>query len=152
MGEEEIERWDGRGSWSVANHHSSSSRSSSSLACLSFEAENKTIMMATNFDFTSWIEVCEFPDIVPKVLAKEGFMSLHSRLHASEEDVTSLSLGRGHVVQLRTCVANLQKEYGGGPLCGAVMTSSDTSGATGLGTLGDLLGRLTLNQTAAAAT
>ncbi|XP_070209377.1 uncharacterized protein [Littorina saxatilis] len=66
------------------------------------------------FNFTSWAK--NLPQPVIEVLEKEEFTSLSALKYAGEKDLESLKLKRGHIVELKAAVADLQQKYGGGPL------------------------------------
>ena len=51
------------------------------------------------------------------ILDKDGFTSLASLKHATEDDTKELSLRRALHVLLREVLKELQHEHGGGPLC-----------------------------------
>ena len=67
-----------------------------------------------DFDFEEWSE--KLPPEVVDVLKREGFTGLLALLYTNEKDITALKLRRGHHVQLRQALSELQQQQGGGPL------------------------------------
>ena len=72
-------------------------------------------------------------------LDKDGFISLASLKHATEDDIKELNLRRGLHVLLREALKELQHEHGRGPLCSGPVSAGHK------GTLDDLLGKMNLH-------
>ena len=69
---------------------------------------------------------------------QEGFTSLASQKHATEDDIQEHNLQHGLHVLLQEALKELQEEQGGGPLCSGPVSA-------GLkGTLDILLGKMNL--------
>ena len=75
---------------------------------------------------------------VAAILHKEGFTSLASQKHATEDDIQEHNLQHGLHVLLQEALKELQHEHGGGPLCSGPVSAGHK------GTLDVLLGKMNL--------
>lgn len=82
-----------------------------------------------------------FPDTVKTVLVDEGFDTLSSLLSASELDINSLDIKRGHKALLRETLKQLQFKHGKGPLNNSPPGSCSPGG---VGAISNMLGTLNL--------